>query len=87
MYFTNLLWSTVKDSFEAHGDTLSKGVKIVVTVLEITARFTFWSTSTSMVTGSGDPGLDLAVLKEINRIKTKPLIKLFSKGYQTLHIR
>lgn len=35
---------------------------MVVTVLEITARLTFGSTPASIVTGSGDPGLDLAVL-------------------------
>lgn len=61
-YNTNLLWSTARDSFEAHGDILSRGDKLVVTVFGIIARLTFGSTSTSIVTGSGDPGLDLAVL-------------------------
>lgn len=66
MYY--LLWSTVRDSFEAHGDTLSKGVRIVVTLFEITVFFILCSTSTVMQSGSGEPGLDFAVLKTLNGI-------------------
>lgn len=61
-----LLWSIVSDSLEAHGDVFSKGVRIVVTLLEIMARFTFCSISLTISKGSGDPGLDLAVLKWCN---------------------
>lgn len=67
-----LLWSIVRDSLEAHGEVDSNGARIVVTLLEIIARFVLCSNSISIWTGSGDPGLDLAVLKQnIEKIACK----------------
>lgn len=58
-----LAGSTVNDSLDAHGDVFSNGVSIVVIVVDSIRCLTFWSTSISMLTTSGDPGLDLAVLE------------------------
>ena len=60
---THLLWSTVRDSFEAQGEVFSNGASILVMLFEIIALLIFCSASISQLTGSGDAGLDLAVLK------------------------